>query len=181
MANPSAEHDLIQAKEALEARTRELGHSLSLMQATLESTADGILATDPQGRVVMFNQRFLEIWGLRREAVDGASHHDLVRRVHALFREPDKLGGRITDIYASPALEALDTLELADGRVFERFSRPQHVDGKMAGRVWSYRDVTARRRVEDAVREEARVLEILNRTGATIASTLDLATLLQTV
>ncbi len=180
-ARQKAEEELVQAKVALELRTQELSHSLSLMRATFESTADGILVTEHTVRVVTFNEQFLQIWGLPRESVEGATHADLVQHVMHLFREPARLAGRIEDIYRSPGAEVLDTLELADGRVFERFSRSQSVEGAVVGRVWSYRDITARRRVEDAVRDEARVLDLLNRTGATIASTLDLTTLLQTV
>jgi GAF domain-containing protein len=49
------------------------------------------------------------------------------------------------------------------------------------GRVWSFRDITARKRTEEALREESRILEILNETGAALASELDLQSLLQTV
>ena len=52
----------------------------------------------------------------------------------------------LADIYASSPPEAFDVLELQDGRVFERFSRTQIVDGKGLGRVWSLRDVSERRR-----------------------------------
>ncbi|HEX2541060.1 MAG TPA: ATP-binding protein [Caldimonas sp.] len=180
-ARERADEELLRAKQALEARTLELGHSLSLMQATLEATADGILVTGSDGRIVTFNEKFLSIWRLERSQVEGAFHRDLVSRVAHHFRDPADLGGRIARLYETPVAEALDVLELADGRIFERFSRAQTLGGEIVGRVWSYRDVTARRRVEDAVREEALVLDLLNRTGAAIASTLDLQPLLQTV
>ncbi len=176
-----ADEELVRAKEALEQRTRELGRSLSLMQATLEATADGILVTAGDGRIVTFNERFLSIWGLERELVEGAFHADLVRHVAHRFRDPADLGGRIARLYRTPEAEAIDVLELADGRVLERYSRAQILDGEIVGRVWSYRDATARLRVEAAVREEALLLELLNRTGAAIASTLDIEPLLQTV
>ena len=61
-----------------------------------------------------------------------------------------------------------DLLELADGRVFERYSksscRRPHV-----GRVWSFRDITERRRAEEALRDETRMLELLNETGTALA------------
>jgi signal transduction histidine kinase/ActR/RegA family two-component response regulator len=181
LAHERAEAALVQAKDALEQRTRELSQSLSLMTATLESTADGILVTGPDGRIRTFNEMFLEIWRHSRQTVEGATHLDLTRKVKHWFADPVGFENRVAEIYSVPALEVLDTLQLADGRVFERFSRPQYVDMKMVGRVWSYRDVTARTRIEEAVREEARVLDLLNRTGATIASTLNVSTLLQTV
>ena len=180
-ARERAEAALVQTKEALEARTHELSHSLSLMQATLESTADGLLVTDGEGRVVTFNEKFLAIWGLDRAAAQGATHLGMTKHVDRLLREAAQINARLADIYAAPSKEALDTLELQDGRVLERYSRPQRVDAQVVGRVWSYRDITDRQRAEEAVRDEARMLDLLNRTGAAIASTLDLETLVQTV
>jgi PAS domain S-box-containing protein len=181
LARRRAEEDLVQAKAALEARTGELSLSLSLMHATLESTADGILVTQVDGRIVTFNAKFAQIWGIARESFVGTTHADLVQAVAPLFENVENIGRRIAEIYATPALEVLDALELGDGRTFERYSRPQILDGRIVGRVWSYRDVSARRQVEEAVRDEARMLDLLNRTGTAIASTLDLTTLLQTV
>ncbi|HWK88884.1 MAG TPA: hypothetical protein VNP72_02790, partial [Longimicrobium sp.] len=55
LARQRAEQELVRAKEALEARTEELARSLSMMQATLESTTDGIVATDEGGGITCFN------------------------------------------------------------------------------------------------------------------------------
>ena len=180
-ARNEADQDLRRARDALEAREQELSIALSLMQATLESTADGILVTDLDGHVVMFNTQFARIWGVSREAFGGATHAELARVVVDLFDDPTTLLQRIADIYRNPDDEALDTLELRDGRVFERFSRPQLLDGKIVGRVWSYRDVTARRRIERAALEEAQLMDVLSRTGTAISSTLEIQTLLQVI
>jgi transcriptional regulator with GAF, ATPase, and Fis domain len=88
---------------------------------------------------------------------------------------------RLEAIYASDAVEAFDELRLIDGRTIERYSRIQYVEGRNVGRVWSFRDVTEQRRAEQALREEARVLDLINRTGTAIAATLDMHVLLQTV
>ena len=114
-ARQRADEDVVRAKEALEARTQELGHSLSLMQATLEATADGILVTASDGRIVTFNEKFLSIWGLARGDVQSGFHRDLVARVSHRFRDPRDLDGRIARLYATPVDEAIDILELADG------------------------------------------------------------------
>jgi signal transduction histidine kinase/ActR/RegA family two-component response regulator len=180
LARQRAKEDLLRANDALESRTDELVQTLSLMQATFEATADGLLVTDEQGRVKAYNRKFLEIWSLSEGSVAHATHADLVRSVGHLFEQPDLLGDRIAAVYRSGDA-TLDTLSLRDGRSFERFSCPQVVDGRAIGRVWSYRDVTARRQAEEALRDEARVLDLLNQTGSAVASTLDLATLLQTV
>ncbi|MGZ8261069.1 MAG: GAF domain-containing protein, partial [Caldimonas sp.] len=180
LARRRAEEELLRANEALEARTRELAHTLSVMKATLESTADGILVTDVAGRVTAFNQKFLEIWYLPQDLVATGVHGDLVRKVSNLLLDPEAVAERIASVYGTSET-TLDTLQLRDGRWFERYSRPQQIEGEIVGRVWSYRDITARKLAEEALRDEARVLDLLNRTGSAVASTLDLDKLLQTV
>jgi signal transduction histidine kinase/ActR/RegA family two-component response regulator len=152
MAIPT--ESMLKATQALQARNDELSKSLSLMQATLESTADGILVTDTQGRVVTFNSKFLSIWKVAREAVEGARHHDIVRLSSRRTAHPDAVLTGIDRIYSSPRLEAVDLLDMTDGQAIERHSRPQYVNSQIVGRVWSYRDVTDTRRVEEAMRDE---------------------------
>ena len=65
LARQRAEQELIDAKEALETRTRELAKSLSMMRATLESTTDGIIVSDDQGGLTHFNEKFAQMWQVR--------------------------------------------------------------------------------------------------------------------
>ena len=176
-ARQRAEAEALQAKE-------ELAQSLAIMRATLDSTWDGILVTDSSGRILNFNQKLVAIWRIPAEALDSRRHQDLADRVFATqFPESarDAYRARLEAIYATSPADSFDELELDDGRVFERFSRVQSVDGRIAGRVWSFRDITPYRRAVDALRDETRTLELLNRAGASMASTLDLPALLQTV
>ncbi|HEX8834960.1 MAG TPA: hypothetical protein VF719_12205, partial [Abditibacteriaceae bacterium] len=57
-----AEEELLEAKKALELGTEELARSLSLLTATLESTADGILAITLSGQIISFNTKYAAIW-----------------------------------------------------------------------------------------------------------------------
>jgi signal transduction histidine kinase/CheY-like chemotaxis protein len=84
-------------------------------------------------------------------------------------------------IYETGQNEVLDILELADGRTYERYSKIQMIGTREVGRVWSFTDITQRRRAEDALRDESRLLEILNATGTTLSANLDLRPLLQTI
>ena len=145
--------DLRRTRTELESRSHELARSLAVMQATLESTADAILVTSETGRIENFNQRFLDLWGLQRDAIADDDHAALARRVGHLFRNPEAVFARIESVCAS-AGESSDRLELADGRTFERFSRPQSVAGRTVGRVWSYRDITEAEELERLVRTE---------------------------
>ncbi|HVQ74661.1 MAG TPA: ATP-binding protein, partial [Candidatus Binatia bacterium] len=173
-ARRRAEEETLQAKEQLEHRTEELAHSLAMLRATLESTWDGILVTDERGAVTDFNAKFVDMWRISRPVLDTRRHRLILDVLGQQF--PDRAGflARVEDIDTASPHESFDVLELADGRVFERYSRVQSIDTRTAGRVWSFRDITARR-------DEARILELLNRTGIMLSSTLDLQTLVQAV
>src|SRR5205085_12224616 len=64
--------------------------------------------------------------------------------------EPEDFWKPIAALRGDPQGESADTLEFKDGRVFERYSRPLLVEGKPAGRVWSFRDATERVQAEKA-------------------------------
>ena len=143
---------MLRAKEELERRTQELAGSLAMMRATLESTWDGILVTDARGSVTDFNQRYVRhVARAARDHGDEGAPADRWSTPAAQFEDRQPFLARIDEIYAASPEESLDVLELADGRVFERFSGVQFVDGKNVGRVWSFRDITsdARRRAQD--------------------------------
>jgi PAS domain S-box-containing protein len=181
LARQKAEAELVKTKESLERRTAELDHWLSMMRATLESTTDAILVTDAQGTVTDFNENFLALWRMPREVLETREHRRLLAHLCRQFSDPKGYIDAVEKIYASSPPETFDVLGLADGRVFERFSRLQYIDRRMVGRVWSFRDITERKRTEDALRDESRVLELLNETGTLIASQLDLQALVQAV
>lgn len=181
LARQRAEQELLRAKEALELKTRELAHSLAMMRATLQSTTDGILVTDERGTVTDFNDRYVDMWRIPRDIMDLRDHRQILAFVSGQFHDSAAFVARVEDIHATFPKESFDVLKLSDGRVFERSSRIQVVNERNVGRVWSFRDVTESRRAEEALRDETRLLELLNRTGTTLASQLALPTLVQSV
>ena len=154
LARQRAERDLIEAKEALERKTRDLAHSLAMMRATLESTTNGILVTNADGEITGFNQNFVDMWRLPPEVMDTRQHRKLLEVTGLQFKEPEPFRARIDEIYASSPPESFDLLELADGRVFERFTKVQSVEERNVGRVWSFRDITERKRAEEELRQQ---------------------------
>jgi signal transduction histidine kinase/ActR/RegA family two-component response regulator len=180
-ARQRAEQEMVRAKEELEQKTRELAHSLATVRATLESTWDGILVTDHRGGVTDFNERFVAMWRLPEAIMAAGQHRPILDFIGLQFHGQGSFLARVDDIYAASPEESFDVLELADGRVFERYSRIQFVARQNAGRVWSFRDITASRRSQEALRDESRILELLNRTGSTLSSNLELPALVQAV
>ena len=160
LARQRAEEELIRAKEALEAKTGELAKSLAMMRATLESTTDGILVTDGGGNVTGFNQQYMEMWRLPPGALDARDHRRLLQLIARQFADPARFMAVVDEVYASSPPESNHLLELADGRVFERSSRIQFVDERNVGRVWSFRDITERRRAEEGLRKQSEWLRV---------------------
>lgn len=157
------ESNLRLSSEVLERKRAEeaLRESLSVLRATLESTADAILVVDLEGRIVDLNQQLLRIWRIPSEILPEGRAHDLVaamgedRLVAHFFsqlKDPAGFATRVQEIYQHPDLETLDCLEFHDGRVLERHSIPQRQGDRPIGRVWSFRDVTESRRMQDALR-----------------------------
>jgi PAS domain S-box-containing protein len=172
LARQRAEEELLRAKEALELRTGELARSLAMMRATLESTTDGILVTDGSGMVTGFNEKFVEMWRVPRAVMDSKDHRQLLELRSRQFEDPQRFLARLDAIHISSPPESFDLLELVDGRVFERFSRIQFVDGQNVGRVWSFRDITERRHAEDALRKQAEWLRVtLSSIGDAVITT----------
>ncbi|HEX8115234.1 MAG TPA: ATP-binding protein [Kofleriaceae bacterium] len=118
-----------------------------LLRNTLEATADGILVIDRAGNITTYNQRFLSLWGIPNELVATGRDEAMLRYVLDQFSDPEQFLGRVHALYTNPERESFDVLRFKDGRVFERYSRPQRVAFAIVGRVWSFRDVTERERL----------------------------------
>src|SRR3989441_307333 len=126
--------------------------TVSVLQATLESTADGILVVDLDGNIVSHNRHFEEMLRLPTALIaannDAAGRRRLIEHVREQLVNPQLFVDGIQDRYAEPESDSFDVLIFKDGRVLERYSIPLRLDRRSVGRVWSFRDVTARRRAE---------------------------------
>ncbi len=132
-----------------------LRKALSLLQATLDATAEGIMVVDNQGQIVSFNQRLVEMWGVPESILAAGNRRKVTEFVSGQLSNPDEYRDRVERVYQDPEAESNDVLDFKDGRVFERVSRPQRVDGETVGRVWCFRDVTERKRLEERLSHQA--------------------------
>lgn len=139
----------------------ELTSSLSLLNATLESTADGILVTDPNGHISRWNRKFADLWHVPDELLNTSIKYPVTKHIASQTADPDEYIAGVRVLYENPELSSVDTIRLADGRFFKRFSQPRKIGDVIAGRVWSFGDITEQKRAEEALGELNHKLELL--------------------
>ncbi len=145
-------HDVterVSAEMELQNTLRELRETFSLLNATLESTADGVLVVSADRKITSFNSQFAEMWKLPTRLVAARDDVRLIEFVLDQLVDPDAFVARVDELYAQPEAESSDTVEFIDGRVFHRYSKPQFVSGAIVGRVWSFSDITEQKRLEN--------------------------------
>ncbi len=157
-----------------ERSTRE---SLSLFEAMLESTGDGILITSEYGKVIHTNSRFVEIWQIPEKIIASGDEIAMLNHVQDYLTDAQKFIQDVERIHGDAETDNLDLLEFKDGRVIERGSHSILIEDKPVGRLWSFRDITEgiqakealqkahdelEQRVEERTRELSEVNEALN-------------------
>ena len=146
--------DITERKEVEQA----LRWSETQLHVILESTADGILAVDSKGKVITANQRFAELWRIPQSVMDSGDDRVLLNFVLAQLSDPDAFLKKVQSLYGTDVLD-MDALTFKDGRIYERYSFPMMMDGTVIGRVWSFRDITERKRQEKLLSEKNTELE----------------------
>lgn len=136
---------------------RDAPSPVPLLASTLEASGEAIMITDRDGEIVSFNRRFLNMWRGEASTFKRFEHQDFLRHACALVRAPEQFASRLEALLSGED-EAVDLIELRDGRMLERRSTVRRVDGKFAGRVWSYTDQTDRRTSDEALRRRDYVL-----------------------
>ena len=132
----------------------ELKKSFSLLHASIESTADGILVVDTEGKTTLFNKKFAEMWGIPKELLEKGFDEQLLRYVVTKLIEPENFLDKVTELYRNPELSSVDNVKLVDGRTFVRYSIPQRIGDSIVGRVWSFHDITNRLIIENSLLEK---------------------------
>ena len=125
-------------------------HALALLQATLEATADGILLLDRDGAIRNMNRRFAGMWRLPEALLAARDDNAIFEFMAGLFSDSEGCRARLAEIARDEGRETCDFLHLADGRSFECKSMPAGSGTQLIGRVFSFTDITGRKRAEAA-------------------------------
>jgi PAS domain S-box-containing protein len=150
-------------ERSLEISSHEMRGFISMLQATLDSTSEGILVVDQTGQIVNYNRRFEEMWGMPEDILKSRDSERAIEHALQSAADPLKFRTFIDDANKSEGDTPSHIFRLLDGRTIEINTKPQLLDGRAVGRVWSFRDVTELLLIEDELKTKLTALERLNK------------------
>lgn len=130
-------------------RTRELSWKSAFLEAQINSSLDGILVVNDEGKKIYQNQRKIDLWKIPAHVADNVDDEQQVRFVMTRVKHPEQFASKVAYLYSHPNETSHDEVELIDDTVLDRYSYPiVGEDGKRYGRIWTFRDITHRKRME---------------------------------
>jgi diguanylate cyclase (GGDEF)-like protein/PAS domain S-box-containing protein len=140
---------LLRLSRRLRDSREALRTSVAILKAQQEATLEGTLVVDTEGRVLSWNRRFLQIWGIPEDAAQRGSDNELLGYAAERVADWDAFIELVNYLYEHPEeVRSNDLVHLKDGRVLSRATLPIIVDGEIRGRSWYFRDVTVTARAE---------------------------------
>jgi two-component system cell cycle sensor histidine kinase/response regulator CckA len=141
------------------AKTRDqLSWKTAFFEAQINSSVDGVLVVDTEGKRILQNERMIQLWKIPRAIANDDNYRTQLEWVTRQTKNPDEFIDQVRRIYADPAQISRDEIELNDGTILDRDSSPViGQDGRHYGRIWTFRDVT-RERI--GARQLSRVFEL---------------------
>ncbi len=133
----------------------ELSESFNLLQATLDSSSEGVLVIRDNKRVDICNRAVLNMFSMELEEFNKMIGEDFFNRIEPYIKNYSSIKNELTHLIKQDNENSKFTIELKNNRILDCYATPRLIDGKVMGRVWNIRDVTELRRSEQESRHNA--------------------------
>ncbi|PTX99589.1 histidine kinase [Verrucomicrobia bacterium LW23] len=152
----AVQRDVTERKNA----EQELLWKTAFLEAQVNSSSDGVLVIDENGKPILQNQKVNEVWKFP-QTIEGVQDDSAATRwASQQTTNPEGFLSRVTYLYSHPDISAHDEIELLDGRTIDRYSAPvRGNDGTYYGRIWTFRDITRRKLDEQKLKEQAALID----------------------
>ncbi|MEN6320119.1 MAG: PAS domain S-box protein [Syntrophaceae bacterium] len=152
----------------------ELVWKTAFLEAQVEATIDGILVVDGKGKKILANQNLLNIWKVPQHIRDDKDDASLLQYVNSITKYPEQFLEKVMYLYEHPNETSRDEIEFKDGMVLDRYSSPVlGKDGMYYGRIWTFRDITTRKRAEEALRRSEEYFRTITENASDVLFTVD--------
>jgi diguanylate cyclase (GGDEF)-like protein len=142
---------------------KELERQNTIFSTEQETTLDAILLVDEHARILSCNRNFTDMWKIPVEVIQANQDEPVLRSVVAQMQDPVAFLARVKYLYDHPQESGKDILRTKDGRTIDRFTAPVvSPAGESFGRVWYFRDITERERLDTSLRRAYRALRVLS-------------------
>ena len=140
----------------------ELSFKTTLLETQLETTIDGILVVDDKSNILLYNQRFVDMWGIPQDLLDSKDDNFVLQYGTNLIKDPEEFKRKVIDLYYNKEQKSRDEIEFKDGRVFERYSAPMTSrEGNYIGRIWYFRDISDYKKILDDLEKNKETFNLL--------------------
>lgn len=124
---------------------------MSLNLRSTNQVATGILVVDSKRRIVSLNRKFIEMWHLPKDIVVSQDDNQALAFVSEQLEAPKRFFVEVSTLYKQLNLEIHDAINFKDGRRFERYTQPLWIEGENIGRIWSFRDITQVKKLDNII------------------------------
>ncbi|MFW2534165.1 MULTISPECIES: EAL domain-containing protein [unclassified Legionella] len=141
--------------QLVDERTESLQQSFSLLRATIESSSDGILVVDLQGKIVDYNMQFVKLWHIAESSMKKANESKLIKDMSTQLLNSDQHALQVKQFSIHIDDSSIQTYYFKNGNVVECCSKPHRLGSQTVGRVWSFRDITEQAKLKEKLEYQA--------------------------
>lgn len=132
----------------------KLAYRTALLEAHNEANVDGVLLVDVTGKILSFNQRFIEIWNMPESIVYSQNDEAALSFAMEQLVDPQQFIDKVKYLYDNPTQTSIDELEFKDGRIIERSGYPVIGENSIYyAWSWTFKDITAKKNYEKQIKE----------------------------